>query len=32
MSRIGKLPIEVPSGVTITVDTDAIPLLVQRAS
>lgn len=24
MSRIGKLPIEVPSGVTITVDSDAI--------
>ncbi|MCA9341267.1 50S ribosomal protein L6 [Candidatus Saccharibacteria bacterium] len=24
MSRIGKLPIEIPSGVTITVDTDAV--------
>lgn len=24
MSRIGKLPIEIPSGVTITVDSDVI--------
>ena len=24
MSRIGKLPIQIPSGVTITVDSDAI--------
>ena len=27
MSRIGKLPIQVPSGVTITVDTDAITVV-----
>ena len=24
MSRVGKLPIQIPSGVTITVDSDAI--------
>jgi large subunit ribosomal protein L6 len=27
MSRIGKLPIQIPSGVTITVDTDAITVV-----
>lgn len=27
MSRIGKLPIEIPSGVTITVDSDAIKVV-----
>jgi large subunit ribosomal protein L6 len=27
MSRIGKLPIQVPSGVTITIDTDAITVV-----
>ena len=27
MSRIGKLPIQIPSGVTITIDTDAITVV-----
>jgi large subunit ribosomal protein L6 len=30
MSRIGKLPIQIPSGVTITVDTDAITVVCSK--
>ena len=30
MSRIGKLPIQIPSGVTITVDSDAIAVKVPK--
>lgn len=32
MSRVGKLPIQIPSGVTITVDSDAIKVSVAKGN
>ena len=31
MSRIGKLPVKIPSGVTVTVDTTGVPLSIANA-
>ena len=32
MSRIGKLPIQIPSGVTITVDSDVITVVGSKGT